>query len=345
MYGGLFGDLPSAKKQKSTPSVANGEDAKATDTKEGDTNKRTDESSLSSSGPKGGSKSLAAPKGNLLVPPRQASTKSAANNKNKSQFLQMVGKSGTTMAFVPTAALKSKKKKANIVRTNTNNTNVYSEKDNETNKKVMSTSTSSTEQSTSFAAVTTTTRVSKTDKKNATVVVDIHGNSIAVGDTTESNLATTSATNLLPDTSSRPFNKEEKITDLYDPYVPNDLLEYWETLAAKKHREKLERDTFEALEQQKNMRKQLEDERKALLQQATMGNSVAFPPAQASRGRGRGVSNLPAWLVEKQRTSGVVGIASDEQHNEVQSFRGRGRGVSNLPAWLVEKQRKEAEGQ
>jgi len=215
-------------------------------------------------------------------------------------------------------------------------------------KKVTLTSSIAEQQPPSFAAVSTTittTRiaVSKTDKSKATVVVDIHGNSVGVGETTESNLAMISATNLIPDTSSSHPSNEEKITDLYDPYVPNDLLEYWETLAAKKHREKLERDTREALEQQKAMRKQLEEDRKALLQQATMGSSAPFP--RQARGRGRGVSNLPAWLVEKQRTNGVVGIAKDEQHDDVPSFRGRGRGVSNLPAWLVEKQRKEGEGQ
>ncbi len=342
MYGGLFGDLPSAKKQKATPSAANYDDAETTDTKECDTNKPTDESSSSSAGAKGDIKTLAAPsaKGNWLAPPRHAATKAATtttNNKNKSQFLQMVGKSGTTMAFVPAAALKSKRKKVNAVNTNNNNSNVTTEKDNESTKKITLTSSSAEQQQSSFAAVTTTTIVSKTDKKNTTVVVDIHGNSVA--ETTESNPVSLATTNRMLDASSHPSN-EEKITDLYDPYVPNDLLEYWETLAAKKHREKLERDTREALEQQKSMRKQLEEDRKALLQQATMGSN-----APLAMGRGRGVSNLPAWLVEKQRTSGVVGIARDEQHDDVPSFRGRGRGVSNLPAWLVEKQRKEAEGQ
>ena len=81
------------------------------------------------------------------------------------------------------------------------------------------------------------------------------------------------------------------------------------------------------------------------------------------RGRGRGLSNLPAWLVEKQRReqtgavdgSGDVAVvldsptASSTAAAQIDDLgrgrgRGRGRGISNLPAWLVEKERKEAAG-
>ncbi len=339
MYGGLFGDLPSAKKQKSTPSA--NDDAKTNDTKESDADKQ-------SNGDGARTKSLSEPsiEGNWLVPPRQASAKANNNNnknKNKSQFLQTVGKSGTTMAFIPAAAMKSKRKKPTHDNKITNN---KMEKDNYMAGKNTSAS-SSIQQPSSFAAVTTTTTTtriaaSKTDKSKAAAVVDIHGSGNGTIDSNQGTLAA----NPIPDSMFHQTTaihiedtaQEEKITDLYDPYVPNDLLEYWETLAAKKHREKLERDTREALEQQKAMRQQLEEDRKALLHKKKASESdAAFSSRAAPMGRGRGVSNLPAWLVEKQQTggSGGVGTATNEP-------RGRGRGVSNLPAWLVEKQRKEA---
>jgi hypothetical protein len=290
------------------------------------------------------------------------------------------------MAFVPTAALKSKRKKNPVVNNNSNNANNTTTEKDDTTKKLLST-TNSTHKQSSFAAVTTTivtTRIaaSKPDQTKPIAVVDIHGTGDDIGGVTDSNYnnneennnnsATTKTTTSSLDAFDDDNHTEEQpITDPYDPYVPNDLLEYWETLAAKKHREKLERDTREALERQKSIRKQLEDHRTALFQKAVSGNSdnneididgdddgdVAtgslqlIPPMGRGRGRG-GLSNLPAWLVEKQRKEqlggvGVVTAATPGASVSVSapaSFpgRGRGRGVSNLPAWLVEKQRKEA---
>jgi hypothetical protein len=174
--------------------------------------------------------------------------------------------------------------------------------------------------------------------------VDIHGTGDAVTTSKDSNKDTSDSHTAATDTSVPPRTSqhydtdeddndgpsvEEKITDPYDPYVPNDLLEYWETLAAKKHREKLEQETRDALDRQKLVRKQLEEDReRALL------NKDAMPPA----GRGRGVTNMPAWMAERQRQGDSLGTGGAAQP----AGRGRGRGVSNLPAWLVEKQRKEA---
>ena len=342
MYGGLFGDLPSAKKQKKTPPTTSTND-------DGNEKKGANESSSSSStGEKGGAttKTIREPAKANWFAPRQAAAKPKASSNNKSQFLQMVGKSGTTMAFVPTAALKSTRKKTAVAASTSNNTkstNTVPEKDGETNKKILSNA-NITDQQSSFAATTTTTTttrvaVSNSEKDMPAAVVDIHGMGNSLVAKMDSNIvAMVGDASSLPKTVTETTTEEDKITDPYDPYVPNDLLEYWETLAAKKHREKLERDTLEALEKQRVLRQQLEDDRKALLQTARVGDA---PPR--SMGRGRGVSNLPAWLVEKRRTSesGVVG-----NNERTPSFRGRGRGVSNLPAWLVEKQRKEAsEGQ
>ena len=318
MYGGLFGDLPSAKKQKATSSSTD-------DTSKNDEGKN---GTATSDGVK--AKTLAAPpasatKGNWFAPPRQAAK---ASKTGKSQFLQTVGKSGTTMAFVPTAALKlNRKKPTDPGNTSTGN---GAEKVNKNTDK------EATDRQSSFAAVTTTTTttrvaVSKADQSKPTIVVDIHGNGQNNDDGTGASGSAVVPPMELP-VHAADDDEAEKITDPYDPYVPNDLLEYWETLAAKKHREKLERDTREALERQKAMRKQLEDERMALA--ATQPRSGA--------GRGRGVSNLPAWMDRGPGSSGGDALGANPDAAAPGRARGRGRGVSNLPAWLVEQQRREA---
>jgi hypothetical protein len=70
-------------------------------------------------------------------------------------------------------------------------------------------------------------------------------------------------------------------------------------------------------------------------------------------GRGRGVSNLPAWLLQKQQENSnslpIPGQNADNKDgNEPSNVSapttqnpvrvGRGRGVHNLPAWLLKKQ-------
>ena len=332
MYGGLFGDLPSAKKQKSTPSST--DDSSKPNDKNGDAKegaaKNHDAKTKTVTAPAAANSASV----NWFAPPRQAAK---APKSGKSQFLQMVGKSGTTMAFVPTAALKSKRKKA--IDPNTKSTSTGIEKGS-TTKNVPST-TISTDQQSSFAAVTTTTTTttritaSKDDRTKPATVVNIHGNTQKNENGGGASTTAHHVSALDVPSHTGIDDEPEKITDPYDPYVPNDLLEYWEKLAAKKHREKLERNTREALERQKAMRKQLEDERMALGRQ---------PPA----GRGRGVSNLPAWLVEQQRRDREPGSSGGDLGASTTTTpgpnlgRGRGRGVSNLPAWLVEKQRKEA---
>lgn len=94
-----------------------------------------------------------------------------------------------------------------------------------------------------------------------------------------------------------------EITDPYDPYVPNDLLQYWDRQALVREQRQMEEETLKALEQQQIIREQLEQERQALLQQQQQGDisQLAAAAGGMGRGRGRGLSNLPAWLVAKQQ--------------------------------------------
>lgn len=89
--------------------------------------------------------------------------------------------------------------------------------------------------------------------------------------------------------------------DLYDPLVPNDLLQYWEQKVLAVEREKLMLQREETIREQEQLRLQLEQERMQLEKQGDV-NKIVEHRMQRSIGRGRGgVSNLPAWLVEKQK--------------------------------------------
>jgi hypothetical protein len=90
----------------------------------------------------------------------------------------------------------------------------------------------------------------------------------------------------------------ENVTDPYDPYVPNDLLQYWERKAAERERIEMEREAQETLERQRAMQQQIEAERTKML---LAGNAVGAADSMGGRGRGRGVSNLPAWLVKQKQ--------------------------------------------
>lgn len=81
--------------------------------------------------------------------------------------------------------------------------------------------------------------------------------------------------------------------DPYDPYQPNDFLVCRHEQAALQHWERLEQEREAALEAQDALRTTLRQERQALVERKEYSRLHA-------QGRGRGVSNLPAWLVAQQ---------------------------------------------
>lgn len=93
------------------------------------------------------------------------------------------------------------------------------------------------------------------------------------------------------------------VTDPYDPHVPNDLLAYRERKEMEEERLRLERDMQETVERQQHLRRQLEDERQRV-QASGRASDIIDHRAKVSvmgGGRGRGVNNLPAWLLQKQK--------------------------------------------
>mmetsp|Transcript_627 Transcript_627/g.1822 ORF Transcript_627/g.1822 Transcript_627/m.1822 type:complete len:133 (+) Transcript_627:547-945(+) len=91
------------------------------------------------------------------------------------------------------------------------------------------------------------------------------------------------------------------VQDPYDPLCPNDLLQYWEKRALEKERHNLERQRQQALEQQEVLRRQLKREREELARGGDGAHTNLASARPRILGRGRGVSNLPAWLQEKNQ--------------------------------------------
>ena len=286
-------------------------------------------------------------------------------------------KSNVLLSFVP-ATLKRKKppvkstkeqsNKSTNTNTNTNTNNV-----NSSNRKKLRAETiafgeagiETTIISTETITIKTTTKNIDAQKKLPPTVVNIHGDSNPNNDTNGSLLPSAAAaaaaaatttttntntykTNMNTTTRNEEIKSCTKINDPYDPFVPNDLLEYWEKQAATKQRERLERQTREAFERQKSIRKKIEDERSELQKSGdyttliarereriyqqenhhdmnanynnsmTIGTGVGIPGLGRGRGRGRGLSNLPAWLVEKQRkeTEGATATGTSQNEHE-----------------------------
>jgi hypothetical protein len=94
--------------------------------------------------------------------------------------------------------------------------------------------------------------------------------------------------------------------DLYDPLVPNDLLQYWQHQALVRERRQLEQQRLETMRHQAELSRQLQQERhggrRPVPGDAAAERAQQQQQQQQHTGRGRGgLSNLPAWLVQQQK--------------------------------------------
>ena len=122
----------------------------------------------------------------------------------------------------------------------------------------------------------------------------------------------------------------------YDPMIPNDYLAYKEGQKKRRRRVELERSTREALQQQGIMRERIEEERKKAEQSGDISKIIESRqnPAFPAQGMGKFLTdtcvNMIPIVSNKYLITKIIHIG-----------RGRGRGMSNLPAWLVKKQEEE----
>lgn len=258
MYGGLFGDLPEARKNKETKAGID----------EGDRNDDTRQAAVAG-GDQGSSSSSS------MVPSAVAPTK-IKQEPPSSEIVRSVGSLGTASVFIPSALNKRKRGAAG---------------------QQPAAASKQTTASTTPSSSATTTAPAQPTTQNKEV-----SESSTYQETTMPHTA-------LPPTSPQKNNRlfedslelqqlHESVQDPYDPLVPNDLLQYWEAKSLKEHQERLEQERKRALKEQEDLRALLEREQRA----DSYPSRLTFPLT----GRGRGVSNLPAWLVEKQKKEGAL---------------------------------------
>lgn len=287
MYAGLFGDLPATKTSKGgegTTSVAEKKEEPKGKTAEKD-----------------------------VVHDYTNKNQHVEEPKKVPSLIQSLGVVGTSMAFIPTHL----KRKRNLVKKTSSLPQTKSAATGSSSPaKVVAVSqqTSSSAKTTKFAVLSDAT---VPDKKFS--VPSLHtSNNDQVPVHRSTTAADTIHTNLIGPTASEPEELRllhESVTDPYDPLVPNDLLQYWERQAAVQERQEIEREARETFKQQQHLQQQLEFERKELEKTGDIDRIVEHRQRNTlpARGRGRGISNLPAWLVEKQKLES--GLSWEKQRN------------------------------
>jgi splicing factor 45 len=212
---------------------------------------------------------------------------STSSKKRPASVISSLGSAGTSMAFVP-SALRNRNRKRN------NSVGAVSLVAGASVARIPPAPSSVITRSGVAEPASKTTRPS--DESTTTTVSHIHGNP-------------TQEAPFLEDESEAMRQLHASVVDVYDPHVPNDLLVYWDRKAMEKQRIELEREAQETLQRQEHLRQQLEQERESLAKSGNFGDIVQhYTQTSMGLGRGRGVSNLPAWLVQKQR----VGLGSSE---------------------------------
>lgn len=282
MYGGLFGDLPSAKSNSSPK----------------DNTKKADDN--------------AAPSGTLAVK-KENESQQAKMNKKKAQsasLVSAVGRAGTSMAFVPVALRQRKRPIASQlqppggVRATFDGSNL-SIRSKQTTVHPESVHTPSKESPRTQLQLPTTILVLAEESTDASKMLP------------SSPLLSSSplSSPQLEEESDELSRLHASVTDFYDPLVPNDLLAFWNLKSQEKMRIQMEKGARETLDRQKKIREQLEKERQEIAVTGTV-EEIANHRAKhqmggggvgMGRGRGRGISNLPAWLVQKQQKQDALG--------------------------------------
>ena len=295
----LFGDLPSLQSSKSGNDEKNCND----ETKKKKT-PPTNETSISKKKNKPTKNSV-----QIMFTPRLINKNNQNNNcstnSNTSRGASVVsnlGNVGTTMAFMPSALRKKKttgtgaapqqQSKSKIsTATNINVNADNNSNNNHDNEKGLN---------------------SESLKKVSSFASKIENASIHSTSTNEQNnqqINKQEQQNKL--TVPEPEIEEEDIIDPYNPLQPNDYLLYRQQKKQERQNKELKLRTEETLKLQQAVRKRIEEERKIANATGDVDQIISLREKQQQRlenesggigrGRGRGVSNLPAWVLKRQQ--------------------------------------------
>lgn len=265
----LFGGLPAAASSASAAGEANAQQIGKENTSETDNTKTS-----------------AAAEGSAASSEKRESTAS---------LVSVVGKAGTSLAFVPQAISQARKKKKLSSQQSTKKVETYKANVEEEGKEK-----SETLKNSEYAL-----------KSNAV----------------DESISTQHESNEIDDreqSSEEPYleNEPESIrllhesvtpANAYNPHFPNDYLAHLERKKTERIQRELQHSALQRVEQQERLRKKIEEERKKIESSGDLNkivemragiggeNTTGLGGAGRGRGRGRGVQNLPAWLVKKQQ--------------------------------------------
>lgn len=265
----LFGGLPAAASSASAAGEANAQQIGKENTSETDNTKT----------------SAAA----------EGSAASSEKRKSTASLVSVVGKAGTSLAFVPQAISQARKKKKLSSQQSTKKVETYKAIVEEEGKEK-----SETLKNSEYAL-----------KSNAV----------------DESISTQHESNEIDDreqSSEEPYpeNEPESIrllhesvtpANAYNPHFPNDYLAHLERKKTERIQRELQHSALQRVEQQERLRKKIEEERKKIESSGDLNkivemragiggeNTTGLGGAGRGRGRGRGVQNLPAWLVKKQQ--------------------------------------------
>lgn len=308
MYGGLFGDLPAAKNDSGSSSQ---------DQKNNDDGKGAEKKDI-----------LALTQDEDSDSRKKGDTDASSKTVKNPSVLKSLGVAGTSMAFVPSHL---KRKRNTAINKNTTTAPQLSKPSALPISSIGNDSSTNQVKVPAVAMDLATTWKEETHPKpgsqQETHIHDPHAPATTTQSLSQQSLISASTGGEYAGSTTYPISGEsqqqavavepealrrlhESVTEetAYDPFVPNDLLQYWERQAAVQERKELEREAKEAMEAQARMRKQLELERQKLEEAGDVNklaehqeNRARIISSEGGRGRGRGVSNLPKWLVDKQK--------------------------------------------
>jgi hypothetical protein len=337
MYGGLFGDLPATKQKSSTATSASSVDD-TTQGRKGDAAAGAKESTRDpksehqdAQAPPPSSSKINIPKPSfvprMFIPPQasrprskpqqptQAPPQLALSQAGKKRPAHTVSTTHTSVAL-PLHPTEAKKMVSNTTSSTTPTEDTHMVENNMTTDVNVISHKEVVPQTPSSAP-----KLSRKPYETDTLDNDREASCTAQSTINDSN--NNNNQNLYyPESDVLTDLHEQAKQDPYDPFVPNDLLAYWERKAVEQQRQKLFRERQQALEAQEQLRLRLEQERQQILASGNIDRIVEFQQQQQY--------SVP-WNDNSSSSSSSSGV-------------GRGRGAAkNLPAWLVEKQRKERE--
>jgi hypothetical protein len=245
---------------------------------------------------------------------------SSEKRTSATSLVSAVGKAGTSLAFVPQAISQARKKKKSSSQQSTRKVDVDVPKqtieiaDEEGNESIVT----AAKYGGSSRMLSS---VDATYESMHKSTVACHNSTTARNDNGDTNNEQSYEEPYLENEPESIQMLHDSVTpaNAYNPHFPNDYLAHLERKKTERIQKELQQSALQRLDQQEKLRKKIEEERRKIessgdvnkIVESRMGGSdavaagvggvTAHAMGGAGRGRGRGVQNLPSWLIKKQQ--------------------------------------------